>query len=104
MVQLSTEVQLIQAVCAALSTKSNVLDSLCPKTSKHSIVNAVVDDHKFCFASNRAQVVRSYTCVTPSQATFLSPDRAAQDVFGEHVGQFSQCIEHLAQKLTSSHE
>ena len=63
MVQLSTEVQLINDVCTA---QSNVLYSQHQKHKKihrHHFLCAITAKGG-AFASNRGQVVRSYTCVT----------------------------------------
>ena len=75
MVQLSTEVQLIKAVCTALSMKCNVLDSQHQKTRKDPLKPPFMGDHNkgIAFSSIRARVVRSSTCVTTTQAIFPCP-------------------------------
>ena len=111
MVQLSTEVQLIKAV---VLLKCNVLDSAKKKQPKIVILCDIIrkcyrgnthrnhsGDHnkgiacRYVVASNRAQVVRSYTCVTTTQAIFPHPLSPAPIVIIERVSHLSHCIEHL---------
>ena len=87
MVQLSTDMQLIKAVCTALSTKSNVSNSQ-HKTQKRTIVTT------FYGRSQQRDCVCQWSCTS-------SP--SAEDFFSERISHFARCTEHLAQTLTSSH-
>ena len=58
------------------------------------------DHHKgiacrYVVASNRAQVVRTYTCATTTQAIFPYPLSSAPVVIIERVSHLSHCTEHL---------
>ena len=108
MVQLSTDVQLIKAVCTSekkrdgFSHKKIVL--LCDTIRKGYRGNTHRNhsgDHnkgiacRYVVASNRAQVVSTYTCATTTQAIFPYPLSPAPIVIIERVRHLSHCIEHL---------
>ena len=109
MVQLSAEVQLIKAVCTAemlrigFSQKPKIVP-LCVVIQKCCRGNTNRNNSgghnkgivcRYVVASNRAQVVRSYTCVTTTQASFPYPLSPAPIVVIERVSHVSHCIEHL---------
>ena len=103
MVQLSTAVQLIKAVCTAemqrvgFSQKKN--KSFFSATSFGSVTEVLRIETtqaittkgiacRYVVASNRAQVVRSYTCVTTTQTIFPNPLSPAPIVIIERVSHF----------------
>ena len=104
MVQLMTGAHLMKAVCAALSTRSNVLDSQHQKPKK-------IHRNHFCGDYNKNDCVRQQPCTSrplihlcgqePLSRVRLSPVPA---VFSERVSHFAHRTEDLAQVLTSFHE
>ena len=111
MVLLSTSVQLIKAVCTAEKQRvgfshKKIQKSFNSATSFGSVTKGNThrnhsSDHnkgiacRYAVASNRAQVVRSYTCVTTTQAIFPHPLSPAPIVIIERVSHLSHCIERL---------
>ena len=105
MVQLSTEVQLIKAVCTAemqrvgfrqkTEPKIVLLCDIIRKCYRGSTYRNYSGDHnkgiacRYVVDSIRAQVVRSYTCVTTTQAIFPYPLIPAQLHIIERVSHLS---------------
>ena len=90
MFRLSTEVQLIKAVCTAQQQRVGFTTS---RTKKNHRNLFFLGDHSkgIAFASNRVQVVRSYTCATTTQAISACPTVSSS----ERVSHLSHCTSHL---------